>query len=429
MTATRAARAAARPGRRPKQIPSASPDRPRQGALAVLLLTIFVEMAGFGLIVPFLPFWAERFGASPDLVALLMSTYAICQFASAFFWGWASDRVGRKAIILISLAGSVAAYLWLAEAGALWMLFAARALNGAMGGTLPVAQAYVADITPPERRARGMGLLGATMGCGFIMGPAMGALLAGSDEAAPDFATPFHVAAGVTAAAFLLGLVLLRNPARRAAPAMPGGVRARVRAIGTVLAMPNVALPIAANVLFSFVMSGVESTFVLWTERQFGWGPRSNGYLLAFLGVMMVLAQGVLVGRLSARLGEARVAVLGATAFGIGLATSPLAALLVPEAALPLVIVGAALLAFGLGLGQPALHGLTSRNAPANRQGAVLGAGQSCQSLARIAGPAVAGVLFAEYGRHAPYLVDAALMLVAVGLALRFAPIRVWRRS
>lgn len=395
----------------------------------MLLLTVFVEMAGFGLIVPFLPFWAERFGASPALVALLMSTYAICQFASSFFWGWASDRIGRKPIVLVSLAGSVIAYLWLAQAGALWMLFAARALNGVMGGTLPVAQAFVADLTTPERRARGMGLLGATMGFGFIMGPALGALLAGGDAATPDFATPFRVAAGFSAAAFLLGLVLLRNPPRAAAPLVPGGAGARLRAIGVVLAMPAVAWPIAANVLFSFVMSGVESTFVLWTERQFGWGPRANGYLLAYLGAVMVLAQGVLVGRLSARLGEARVALLGAAVFAIGLAFSPLAALLVPEAALPAVILGSALLAAGLGLGQPSLHGLTSRNAPPQRQGAVLGAGQSCQSLARIAGPAFAGFLFTTYGRHAPYLVGAVLVLIAAALALRFAPISGPRRS
>jgi MFS family permease len=352
-----------------------------------------------------------------------MSIYAICQFASSFFWGWASDRVGRKPIVLTSLAGSVVAYLWLARADALWMLFAARALNGAMGGTLPVAQAFVADLTTVERRARGMGLLGATMGCGFIMGPGLGALLAGGDPGAPDFATPFGVAAGFSSAAFLLGVVLLRNPPR-AAPSSEGtGAGARLRAIGLTLALPAVALPILANALFSFVMSGVESTFVLWTERQFDWGPRDNGYLLAYIGVVMVLAQGVLVGRLAMPLGEARVALLGAVVFAIGLAVSPLAALLLPDGALPCVIVGSALLALGLGLGQPSLRGLSSRNAPSDRQGAVLGAGQSCQSLARIAGPAFAGFLFTTYGRHVPYLVDATLMLVAAALALRFAPV------
>lgn len=404
------------------------PAAPR-GALAVLLLTIFVEMVGFGLVIPFLPFWAERFGASPDLVALLMSTYALCQFASAFLWGWLSDRIGRKPIILLSLAGSVVAYLWLAEAQALWILFAARALSGAMGGTLPVAQAYVADMTPPDRRARGMGLLGAAMGSGFIMGPAMGALLAGGDAAAPDFATPFRVAAGITVAAFVFGLVLLGDPPRAFAPALKGGVAARLRAIGAALAVPAVALPIAANTLLSFVMSGVESTFILWTERQFGWGPRPNGYLLAYVGVVLVMAQGFMVGRLTARFGETRVAVLGAAVFTAGLALSPLAALLVPAMALPLVIVGTTCLAAGLGLGQPALHSLTSRGAPAERQGAVLGAGQSCQSLARIAGPAFAGVLFAEFGRHVPYLVGAVIAAVAIGLALCFAPVRASRRS
>lgn len=421
MTATRA-----RAGARPKSIPSAPPAevRPHRGALAVLLLTIFIEMMGFGLIIPFLPFWAERFGASPDLVALLMSTYAICQLVSAFGWGWASDRVGRKAIILASLVGTVAAYVWLAEASALWMLFAARALNGSMGGTIPVAQAYIADITPPEQRARGIGLLGAAMGCGFIMGPALGAILAGGDADAPKFELSFLVAAGITSVAFLMGLVLLRNPPRAMAEAVPGGIRARLKAIGTVLAMPAVAAPIAANVLLSFVMSGVESTFVLWTERQFGWGPRNNGYLFAFIGLTLILSQGVLVGRLTQRMGEARVAVLGAAVLGAGLALSPLAAILVPDHALPLVVLGSMLLASGIGIGQPALHALTSRNAPADRQGAVLGAGQSCQSFARILGPAFAGLLFAHVGRHAPYLTGAAIMAVAVALALRFAPLR-----
>jgi DHA1 family tetracycline resistance protein-like MFS transporter len=401
-----------------------SRTRSARGALAVLLLTIFIEMMGFGLIIPFLPFWAERFGASPDLVALLMSTYAICQLVSAFGWGWASDRLGRKAIILMSLVGTVAAYVWLAEASALWMLFAARALNGSMGGTIPVAQAYIADISPPERRAHGIGLLGAAMGGGFVMGPALGALLAGGAAAAPDFKTSFLVAAGITGVAFLMGLALLRNPPRAIAEAVPGGFRARLKAIGAVLALPAVAAPIAANVLLSFVMSGVESTFVLWTERQFGWGPRNNGYLLAFIGLTLILAQGVLVGRLTARLGEPRVAVLGAAIFAVGLALSPLAAILVPDAALPLVILGSMLLAAGLGTSQPALHALTSRNAPADRQGAVLGAGQSCQSLARILGPAVAGLLFAHAGRHAPYLTGAVIMAVAVALALRVAPLR-----
>ena len=396
--------------------------KPR-GALAVLLLTIFVEMMGFGLIIPFLPFWAERFGASPDLVALLMSTYAICQLASAFGWGWASDRIGRKAIILVSLVGTVAAYFWLAEASALWMLFGARALNGAMGGTIPVAQAYVADISPPERRAHGIGLLGAAMGSGFILGPALGAVLAGGDAAAPDFKTAFLVAAGITGVAFLLGLVWLRNPPRAMAEAMPGGIRARLKAIGVVLAMPAVAVPIGANVLLSFVMSGVESTFVLWTERQFGWGPRNNGYLFAFIGLTLILSQGVLVGRLTARLGEPRVAVLGAAVLAAGLAVPPLSAIMVPDLALPFIILGSLLLAAGIGISQPALHALTSRNAPADRQGAVLGASQSCQSLARIVGPAVAGLLFAYAGRHVPYLVNAVITALAVAVALRFAPL------
>src|SRR5690606_31502290 len=198
------------------------------------------------------------------------------------------------------------------------------------------------------------------------------------------------------------------------APAMPGGFAGRLKAIGAALAMPAVALPIAANALLSFVLSGFESTFLLWTEREFGWGPRSNGYLLAYIGLVLVLVQGGLVSRLSARFGETRVALMGAAAFAVGLAASPLAALLLPGATLAFVVAGSALVAVGLGLGQPALHSLTSRGAPADRRGAVLGAGQSCQSLARIGGPVFAGVLFAEYGRHVPYLAGAAIVALAI---------------
>ena len=357
-------------------------------------------MMGFGLIIPFLPFWAERFGAAPDLVALLMSTYAICQLVSAFGWGWASDRIGRKAIILVSLAGTVVAYLWLAEASALWMLFAARALNGSMGGTLPVAQAYIADIYDARAaRARHGAARRRAWAAASSWGRRSARMLAGGDAAAPDFTTSFHVAAGITAVAFLLGLVLLRDPPRPVARGAAGRRRARSKAIGAVLAMPAVAAPIAANVLLSFVMSGVESTFVLWTERQFGWGPRYQR-LSARLHRPYPGAGPGRAGRAARPPAWARRAsrCSAPALFGFGLALSPLAALLVPSAALPLVVLGSALLAAVIGIAQPALHGLTSRNAPAERQGAVLGAGQSCQSLARIFGPAVAGRLFAQFG-------------------------------
>ena len=390
-----------------KQLPS--------GALAVLLLTVFVDVVGFGIIIPFLPFWAERFGATPALVTLLLSSYAALQFVFAVVWGWLSDRWGRKPVLLISLAGSVLSFLWLGLADALWMLFGARALAGAMGGSISVAQAYVADVTTHHERARGMGLLGAAFGLGFILGPAIGGLLAGGDPNDPDFQTPFFVGAAVTFLALILGVVCLREPARHAEPAVPGDLPARLRAFASVLRRPGVALPIAIATAGVFVMGGVEATFALWTERQFAWGPRENGYVFAYAGLLLVATQAGLVGRLVRRFGETRLVVAGTLAMVLGIGALPLAD------SVAMVVLGTSLLAVGIGLGNPALNSLTSRNAPAYRQGVVLGASQSSQSLARIIGPVFAGVLFAAFGRHMPYIAGAAIMILALTLTFRLA--------
>lgn len=392
------------------------PQRPAGGALTVLLLVVFVDMAGFGIIIPFLPFWAEHFGAAPAVVTLLMASYSLAQFLLAPVLGWASDRWGRRPVLLVSVLGSVLSFAWMGLADALWMLFAARVLAGAMGANISVAQAYVADVTPEEARARGMGLLGAAFGLGFILGPAIGGLLAGADAAAPDYRTPFLAGAGVSLLSLALGLMLLREPARHRVEAAEGlAPAARLRAFAQVLGHPAVALPIAIMTVLAFVMGGLESTFALWAERQLAWGPRQTGFFLAFIGVCMVLVQAGLVGRLVARLGEAPVATLALAIFNVGLVLLPLAQ------GLGLVLAAGFLTAGGLGLGQPALNALISRGAPADVQGGVMGASQSAQSLARIFGPAVAGVLFSAFGRNAPYYVGAVLALGALLLALRIA--------
>lgn len=384
-----------------------------RGALVVLLLTVFVDMVGFGIIIPFLPFWAEHFDATPDLVASLMAVYAAFQFVFAFLWGWVSDRWGRKPVLLMSLMGSVLSFIWLGFADTLWMLFASRALAGAMGANISVAQAYIADITRPEERARHMGMLGAALGAGFILGPAIGGLLAGSDPANPDFRTPFLVAAGISGLAVLLGLVFLREPKRHAPPELPRGPSARFRAFAKVMAVPGVAYPIIVITVMAFVMGGVESTFALWTERALLWGPRENGWFFAYIGVVLVLVQGGLVGRLVRARGEAWVARAGIVGLFIGVGIVPLVD------SVALILVSGGFIALGFGLGNPSLSGLTSRNAPAHNQGAVMGASQSAQSMSRIFGPATAGVLFASFGRDTPYYVGAAILVVTFAFAMR----------
>ena len=166
--------------------------------MPTLFLIVFVDLVGFGLVIPLLPFYAVRFAASPQQVTLLLAIYSLMQLFTAPLWGRLSDRVGRRPVLMVSMAASVLAYLWIGSATALWMLFAARAFAGACAGNIAAAQAYIADITKPEERAKGMGLIGAAFGLGFIIGPALGGLLAGNDPATADVETPAWVAAGLS---------------------------------------------------------------------------------------------------------------------------------------------------------------------------------------------------------------------------------------
>ena len=320
--------------------------------------------------------------------------------------------MGRKPVLLLSLCGSVMSFAWLGFADALWMLFAARALGGLFGANIPVAQAFIADITPPEERARGLGLMGAAFGLGFMVGPAIGGLLAGTDPLNPDFRTPFLAAAGVSFLGVIVGLIFLREPERHHDPVVPTGMVERFRGFATVMAHPAVALPIAIIVMMAFVMGGLESTFALWTERAHRWGPKETGYFFAYIGVLLVIVQGSLIGILVKRLGEHRVALFAVAVMMVGIGMIPWCA------TLTLVLVSGALIALGFGLGHPALNSLISRGAPADGQGAVLGASQSAQSLCRIFGPITAGGLFAAFGRDMPYYVGGVILVFAVGTAI-----------
>ncbi len=383
-----------------------------------LLLTVFIDMVGFGIIIPLTPFWAERFGASPALVTLLFATYSAFALVFSFFWGWVSDHWGRKPVLILSLMGSVMSFAWLGLADALWMLFAARALGGVFGANIAVAQAYIADITPPEDRAKGMGMMGAAFGAGFVIGPAIGGLLAGPDVDNPDFRTPFFVAAEVSFIAVVVGIAFLREPERHAEASVPRGVIERLRGFADVMSHPRIAWPMAVMVMMAFVMAGLESTYALWTERAHEWGPRETGYFFAYIGVLLVLIQGGLVRVLVKRFDEATCAPAGTVAMAIGIGMIPWCD------TVWLVYVSGALIALGFGLGNPMLNALISKGAPGDIQGAVLGASQSAQSLCRILGPITAGALFSTFGRDMPYYVGGAIMVVATIAALRISTSR-----
>src|SRR5436853_4148390 len=182
--------------------------RYQQASMPILFLIVFVDLVGFGLIIPLLPFYAERFGASPQVVTILLAIFSLMSMISAPLWGRISDRIGRRPVLMASMLAAAFAYLWLGFATELWMLFAARAFAGLCSGNIAAAQAYIADVTPPERRARGMGMIGAAFGLGFIVGPVLGGLVAGNDLKTADLQTPGLIAAALSAVA-LLGVVFL----------------------------------------------------------------------------------------------------------------------------------------------------------------------------------------------------------------------------
>jgi DHA1 family tetracycline resistance protein-like MFS transporter len=291
------------------------------------------------------------------------------------------------------------------------MLFAARALAGACAGNIAAAQAYVADITPPEERARGMGMIGAAFGLGFIFGPALGGFLAGSDPATANLEIPAWAAAGLSLAALSGVLLLLResHPKDRRGQAPP---LRRVRSVLEALRRPVLSRLIVIFFLVILAFAAMESIFALWALRQLDWGPETVGYVFAYLGLISAIMQGGLTGRLTKRHGEERLLLCGLALLAIGLATVPFCR--------NFAVLGGtfAVLAIGLGLTQPALNSLISRRAGGGEQGQVLGVTQAVGSLARVTGPPLAGYLFADLGRASPFLWGAATVAIAFLLAL-----------
>ena len=388
-------------------------SQPQRGAIGVLLLIVFFDMLAFGIIIPFTPFWAEKFGASPFEVTLLFSTYSLFAFVSSFPWGVISDKWGRRPILCFSMLGTALSFAWVSQADALWMLFAARAFGGLMGGTLPVAQAYIADVTQPEDRAGRMGLMGAAIGAGFVLGPGVGWLLTRAGAGETDFRTAFMIAAAVGVVGFLGALFVLKEPSARIKSDETRSVGGRMRSFSVAGATPGVLFPLLILTVLAFCMAGLESTFALWTERQLQWGVREVSIFFLFIGFLMVIVQGGAVRPISKRFGEGPLVLVGSLLMSIGFAT----VLIVYSP--PMAFIGGSLIAVGFGLANPSLSALISRNAPDEHQGAAMGASQSAQSLCRILGPLAFGAAFDGLNRNAPYLGGAVLLFMGFLIAVK----------
>lgn len=362
---------------------------------------------GFGIVIPLLPLYAERFGASPVAVTCLVAIYSLMQFFFAPWWGRLSDRRGRRPVLLVGLFGSALSYLLFGLAGSLLMLFLARALAGFMGANIGVAQAYVADVTPGEGRAKGMGMIGAAFGLGFIFGPALGGILATFGPSVPFFGAAALTAANGALAIFWLPESLRPEVKQRARTATTPGVVDRLRSL-VISGGPRVRKLYGVFFLVTFAFAALEATLSLWADRRWSLTPSQVAYMFAYLGVVVTIVQGGLVGPLARRLGERRLAVLGGVALGIGLAGIPLA-----RSFLELGIV-LAILALGQGLVVPALSTLISREGDSGEYGSLMGVSQSLSALGRVLGPVWGGIAFARLGYGAPYFSGA----LVVGIAL-----------
>ncbi|MFC1673485.1 MFS transporter [Pseudomonadota bacterium] len=383
--------------------------------MPILFLIVFIDLVGFGIVIPLLPFYGEHFQADPFVVALMMATFSLGQFVAAPFWGRLSDTIGRRPVLIVSLLGAALSYVWLGFAATLTALFAARLVGGLMAGNISAAFAYIADITTPENRAKGMGVVGAAFGLGFIAGPAIGGILAGPDPLTADYQTPAFVAAGMSFLAFVLTIVLLKE-------SLPADVRERRAAqprknrfaqLQEAVQRPGVGLLIALSFLATFVFAGMETTFAMWSRRTLEWGPEQNGYLFAFIGLIAAFLQGGAVGRLVKRFGEANLIVQGAVALALGMALIPFCTSVEP------LIAAMVIVAYGFSVINPALNSLISLRSDATQQGQTMGVARSATTMARVVGPAWAGVLFAQLGKEWPYYAGAVLMMVVAYFALR----------
>jgi multidrug resistance protein len=377
-----------------------------------MALTIFIDFAGFGIVLPLLPFWAERLGAGAVGVGLILTIYALAQFIFTPVLGTLSDRYGRRPIILASLLIEALSFALSALAGSLAILLVARFIGGLGASNIGSAQAVVADVTPVERRARGMGLIGAAIGLGFVVGPAMGGLLAHLGPA-----IPFWVAMIVALANALLVLRFLPETHHRetACATVPftnrgmGGVLAGWRWVPR---NPAVARLVVINLLFTVAFTAMEAVFPLFTQHSFGWNAIQNGYIFTYAGIIIVLMQGGLVGRLVKRWGECSLLIAGLVMLAAGLA------LLSWSTNLALLLVALGIVSIGDGAVTPVVSALLSFASPPTRLGETLGLAQGVAGLGRVIGPLVAGSIFVIGGPGAPFILGSVLVVLAALIAL-----------
>jgi DHA1 family tetracycline resistance protein-like MFS transporter len=388
--------------------------------LGVVVLIVLVDLLGFSVVMPLLAPFAKHYGFREWQIGLLFSAYPMCQLVAGPILGRLSDRYGRRPLLIFSQAGTAISFLILGLSRTFWVMLLARMLDGASGGNILVAQAYVADVTRPEDRARGMGLIGMAFGLGFVLGPLLGGLLLRL-PLADDWRLrlPFLVAAAFSTIAWLLVLTRLPESSPRDATARQAARVVSWRGVADVIGLPAVGSLVSVGFLAVLGFAAFEGTFALYLGGRFGWDPGSAAFAFAAMGFLGAMVQGGLIRRLVPRFGEPRLIVAG-----IILAASGFAGLAMAGGLLTLIL-SMVLLAVGQGLTSPSTSGLLSRVTPENEQGAVFGTLSSAQTLARMISYSIANVLLGRVSTAAPYWaafgIDVLALAVAGCIATRFS--------
>lgn len=394
---------------------------PQRSPLLPIFLIVMVDVLGLTIILPLLPFYAERLGASPTVVGLLVSTYAACQLVAGPVLGQISDRMGRRPLLLVSQLGTFVGFLILAWAGSLWVVFLARVIDGLTAGNLSLAQAYISDVTTPEERAKSFGVIGVAFGIGFLIGPAISGFLSTYGYQYPIFAAAALSATSILSTYFLLpGAPVIPESEKRDGPPLPAGRRLRVLDWGRYAAYFK--RPVLAQLLwqffaFAFSFAIFMSGFALFAERRFTWhghpfGVKEVGYIFAYVGFLGIILQGGLIGRLVKRFGETKLVSSGFISATAGFA------LIGFMYHLPGLLVASTLASFGTGVLRPALTSLITQHAGREEQGIVLGLTQSLMSVAQIIAPVIGG-----------FLIDRELLTTwaVTGAAISFAGVLIGR--
>lgn len=375
--------------------------------MMTIFLVVFIDLLGFGIILPLLPYIAEKYSATPVVIGLLSGAYSLFQFISGPILGRLSDRYGRKKLLIISQLGSMAGYVLLALAGSLPLLFLSRIIDGITGGNISIAQAYMADVTDKKTRAKGMGLLGAAFGIGFMFGPAIGGYLSKY-----GFAAPAYFAAGISLLSTLATTVFLRETVNTKLAKDSPRTAMTFTEFKKVLKTPPIRTLLLVFFLLSLGFSGMQGTYALFVQAKFGWGPTQVGYIFALIGIVAIITQVKILSLATSKFGEYQTLVWSVLilAAGFGLIGS--------TSYLPLFIIGNALIPLGNSLANPTLTAIATESIPPAEYGETLGLLQSSGSLGRIFGPIAAGAIFAAFNHNAPMLISATIFIAIAFLVV-----------